>query len=154
MGPNLTYSLNRRIKMVTTYTWDLFKDPFFIGFNRELDRLSKVHSHASSSTYPPYNVIETDDEDTYVIEIAVAGFAKEDLEITVKDQTLTVKGEMKDPEHTKFVHKGIAARKFTREFALGEHIEVIGAKVENGMLEIVLERIVPEEEKPKTIKIK
>ncbi len=141
--------------MVQTYTWDLFKDPFFIGFNRELDRLTRVHSHASNSTYPPYNVIKTDDEDTFLIEVAVAGFAKEDLEITVKDSTLTVKGEIKDSaDDAKFVHKGIATRKFTREFALGEYIEVIGAKVENGMLTIELERIVPEEEKPKTIKIK
>ena len=141
--------------MVTTYTWDLFKDPFFIGFNRELDRLSKIHGHASSSTYPPYNVIKTDDEDTFLIEIAVAGFSKEDLEINVKDQTLTVKGEIKESkDDSKFVHRGIAARKFTREFALGEYIEVLGAKVENGMLTIDLERVVPEEEKPKTIKIK
>jgi molecular chaperone IbpA len=141
--------------MVQTYTWDLFKDPFFIGFNRELDRLTRVHSHASNSTYPPYNVIKTDDEDTFLIEVAVAGFAKEDLGITVKDQTLTVKGEIKDStEDAKFVHKGIATRKFTREFALGEYIEVTGAEVLNGMLTIKLERIVPEEEKPKTIKIK
>ena len=141
--------------MVTTYTWDLFKDPFFIGFNRELDRLSRVHSHASNSTYPPYNVIKTDDEDKFIIEIAVAGFAKEDLDITMKDQTLVIKGEIKDnKDDAKFVHRGIAARKFTREFALGEYIEVSGAKVENGMLTIDLERIVPEEEKPKTIKIK
>ena len=141
--------------MVTTYTWDLFKDPFFIGFNRELDRLSRVHSHASNSTYPPCNVIKTDDEDKFLIEVAVAGFAKEDLEISVKDSTLTVKGEIKNPaDDTKFVHKGIATRKFTREFALGEYIEVVGAKVEKGMLTIDLERIVPEEEKPKTIKIK
>ncbi len=141
--------------MVTTYTWDLFKDPFFIGFNRELDRLTRVHSHASNSTYPPYNVIKTDDEDTFLIEVAVAGFAKEDLEITVKDSTLTVKGEIKDSaDDAKFVHKGIATRKFTREFALGEYIEVTGAEVLNGMLTIKLERIVPEEEKPKTIKIK
>ena len=141
--------------MVQTYTWDLFKDPFFIGFNRELDRLTRVHSHASNSTYPPYNVIKTDDEDTFLIEVAVACFAKEDLGITVKDQTLTVKGEIKDStEDAKFVHKGIATRKFTREFALGEYIEVTGAEVLNGMLTIKLERIVPEEEKPKTIKIK
>jgi molecular chaperone IbpA len=141
--------------MVQTYTWDLFKDPFFIGFNRELDRLTRVHSHASTSTYPPYNVIKTDDEDTFLIEVAVAGFAKEDLGITIKDQTLTVKGEIKDiSDETKFVHKGIAARKFTREFALGEYIEVTGAEVLNGMLTIKLERVVPEEEKPKTIKIK
>jgi molecular chaperone IbpA len=140
--------------MVTTFAMDFFRDPFFIGFNREVERLSRIHSHATHATYPPYNVIQVED-DKFSIEIAVAGFTKTDLEVSVKDQTLIVKGETSDsPEDLKFVHKGIAARKFTREFALGEFIEVSGAEVKNGMLTILLERIIPEDKKPKAIKIK
>jgi len=141
--------------MVTTFGMDFFNDPFFIGFNRDFDKLSKIHTHATGTNYPPYNVITTDDEDVFFIELAVAGFAKEDLDISVKEQVLTVKGEIKDSnDETKYAHRGIAARKFTREFALAEFIEVTGATAENGMLKISLERIVPEDKKPKTIKIK
>jgi len=141
--------------MVTTFGLDFFNDPFFIGFNRDFDKLSKIHTHATGTNYPPYNVITTDDEDVFFIELAVAGFAKEDLDISVKEQVLTVKGEIKDSnDETKYAHRGIAARKFTREFALAEFIEVTGATAENGMLKISLERIVPEDKKPKTIKIK
>ena len=140
--------------MVQTYTWDLFRDPFFIGFNREVDRFARIHSHASTASYPPYNII-TDGEDKFTIEIAVAGFSKADLDVRVQDETLIVKGELKDEtKEINFVHKGIAGRKFTREFALGEFIEVIGAEVEDGLLKIALERILPEEKKPKVIKIK
>ena len=141
--------------MVNTLAMDLFNDPFFIGFNRDFERLSRIHNHATQSTYPPYNVIQMDDEDSFCIEVAVAGFSKTDLDVTVNEQTLTVKGEIKtETTGEKVIHKGIAARKFTREFALAEFIEVTGAEVKDGMLRIFLERIVPEEKKPKTIKIK
>jgi len=96
-----------------------------------------------------------EDEDSFCIEVAVAGFSKGDLDVAVKEQTLTVTGEIKtEATGEKVIHKGIAARKFTREFALAEFIEVTGAEVKDGMLRISLERIVPEEKKPKTIKIK
>ena len=96
-----------------------------------------------------------EDEDSFCIEVAVAGFSKDDLDVAVKEQTLTVTGEIKtETTGEKVIHKGIAARKFTREFALAEFIEVTGAEVKDGMLRISLERIVPEEKKPKTIKIK
>jgi molecular chaperone IbpA len=141
--------------MVTTFGMDFFNDPFFIGFNRDFDKLSRIHTHATGTNYPPYNVITTDDEDVFFIELAVAGFAKEDLDISVKEQVLTVKGEIKESkDEAKYAHRGIATRKFTREFALAEFIEVTGATAENGMLKISLERIVPEDKKPKTIKIK
>jgi len=141
--------------MVNTLAMDLFNDPFFIGFNRDFERLSRIHNHATQSTYPPYNVIQMEDEDSFCIEVAVAGFSKADLDVTVNEQTLTVKGEIKtETTGEKVIHKGIAARKFTREFALAEFIEVTGAEVKDGMLRISLERIVPEEKKPKTIKIK
>jgi molecular chaperone IbpA len=141
--------------MVTQFAMDFFNDPFFIGFNRDFDKLSRIHTHATGTNYPPYNVITTEDEGTFFIELAVAGFAKEDLDVSVKEQVLTVKGEIKDSENEPtYAHRGIAARKFSREFALGEFIEVTGAVAENGMLKISLERIVPEDKKPKSIKIK
>jgi molecular chaperone IbpA len=141
--------------MVTQFAMDFLNDPFFIGFNRDFDKLSRIHTHATGTNYPPYNVITTEDEGIFFIELAVAGFAKEDLDVSVKEQVLTVKGEIKDSEsEPTYAHRGIAARKFSREFALGEFIEVTGAVAENGMLKISLERIVPEDKKPKSIKIK
>lgn len=139
--------------MVTQFALDLFKDPFFIGFNRELDRLSSVHQAATRQTYPPYDVLKLD-EDTYQVSIAVAGFTKNDIEVSVEDNTLIVKGEILEVTDGEYLHKGIASRKFTRTFALGEYMEVASAEIKDGMLHINVDRIVPEEKKPKTIKIK
>jgi molecular chaperone IbpA len=139
--------------MVTTFAMDLFKDPFFIGFNRELDRMSNVHQAATRQTYPPYDVLKLD-EDTFQVSIAVAGFTKEDIEVSVDNGTLIVKGEITEVTDGEYLHKGIAARKFTRTFALGEYMEVTGATIEDGMLNIKIDRIIPEAKKPKTIKIK
>ena len=140
--------------MVTTYAMDLFKDPFFIGFNRTLDRLNSVHTAAVNQSYPPYNIFKVD-EDTYRVDLALAGFDKKDIDVSVDNGTLIVKGEVKAEEESgEILHKGIAARKFTRTFALGEYMEVVGAEFKNGMLHIDVDRIVPEEKKPKTIKIK
>ncbi len=80
-GPHkLTYSLNRRNKMVTTYTWDLFKDPFFIGFNSMVDRLNSVHTTASHQSYPPYNIVKVED-DIFRVDLALAGFDKKDVDV-------------------------------------------------------------------------
>ena len=140
--------------MVTTYTWDLFKDPFFIGFDRALDTWSHAQTVSSATNYPPYNVIKVD-EDNFVVELAVAGFSKTDIDVSTADGKLTVKGELKTEDNdSKFIHRGIAARKFTREWALGEYMEVKAAELKDGMLTISIERILPEEKKPKTIKVK
>jgi molecular chaperone IbpA len=139
--------------MVTTYAWDLFKDPFFIGFNREMERLSNVQLASRQTSYPPYDLVKVDD-DTYKLSLAVAGFAKDDIEVSVDNGTLIVQGEGTDTEDVEVVHKGIAGRKFTRTFALGEYMEVTGATVKDGLLNIDIERIIPEEKKPKVIKIK
>jgi len=140
--------------MVTTYTWDLFKDPFFIGFDRALDTWSHAQTVSSATNYPPYNVIKVD-EDNFVVELAVAGFAKTDIDVSTADGKLTVKGELNTEDNdSKFIHRGIAARKFTREWALGEYMEVKAAELKDGMLKIDVVRILPEEKKPKTIKIK
>jgi molecular chaperone IbpA len=139
--------------MVSSFALDLFKDPFFIGFNRELDRLSTVHNLATRQAYPPYDILKLD-EDTYRLSLAVAGFSKTDINVSVDNGTLIIKGEIAEVTDVEVVHKGIAARKFTRTFALGEYMEVSSAELKDGMLTINIVRVVPEDKKPKVIKVK
>ena len=142
--------------MVTSLTpmgsiWNsLLNDPFFIGFQPNVQTWTHV---TKQETYPPYNVIKVDDE-TYRVDLALAGFDKKDVEVTVDNGSLIIKGEVSTEETGEALHKGIATRKFTRSFALGEFMEVTEAEFKNGMLAITVERIVPEEKKPKSIKIK
>ena len=131
---------------------DLFNDPFFIGFNRDLGRLNSAHK-TNTTSYPPYDLIKLN-QDTYRLSLAIAGFTKEDIDVTVDNGTLIIKGEITDATDAEVVHKGIASRKFVRSFALGEYMEVTGAELKDGMLHINVDRIVPEEKKPKAIKIK
>ena len=138
--------------MVVTHAMDLFNDPFFIGFNRELGRLNTAHK-TNSQSYPPYDLLKLD-EDTYRISLAVAGFSRENIDISVDNGTLIIKGEIVEVIDAEVVHKGIAGRKFVRSFALGEYMEVTGAEMKDGMLHINVDRIIPEDKKPKTIKIK
>ena len=137
--------------MVTQFAMDLFNDPFFIGFNRELSRLNNAHK-INSQSYPPYDLIKLD-EDTYRLSVAVAGFTKDDIDVSVDNGTLIIKGEITEETDAEVVHKGIASRKFTRSFALGEYMEVTGAEMKDGMLHINVDRIIPEEKKPKSITI-
>ena len=139
--------------MVTHFAMDLLKDPFFIGFNRELDRMATVHNTASRQSYPPYDVLKLD-EDTYMVSLAVAGFTKEHITLSVDNGTLIIRGEIVEVTDAEVVHKGIAGRKFVRSFALGEYMEVTSAELKDGMLHVNIDRIVPEEKKPKSIKIK
>ena len=139
--------------MVSSFALDLFKDPFFIGFNRELDRLSTVHNLATRQAYPPYDILKLD-EDTYKLSLAVAGFSKDDIKVSVDNGTLIIKGEIVEITDAEVVHKGIAGRKFTRTFALGEYMEITGAEMKDGMLHIDINRIVPEDKKPKEIATK
>ena len=138
--------------MVTQFAMDLFNDPFFIGFNRELGRLNTAHK-TNSQSYPPYDLLKLD-EDTYRLSVAVAGFSKENINVSVDNGTLIIKGEIVEVTDAEVVHKGIAGRKFTRTFALGEYMEVTGAEMKDGMLHISIDRIVPEDKKPKSIDIK
>jgi molecular chaperone IbpA len=133
--------------------WGLFNDPFFIGFNKDLERFNKLYS-VNNIGYPPYNIVKPD-EDTYVVSMALAGFSKEHVEVSVDHNTLIIKSNLDSKEEEgNYVHKGIALRKFTRTFALGEYMEVTKAKMEDGLLEITVERIVPEDKLPKVIKIR
>jgi molecular chaperone IbpA len=132
---------------------ELFKDPFFIGMDRELDRLMNVRGIATKQSYPPYDIIRVD-EDNYLLKLAAAGFSREDLEIVVNNGTLVITGEKTEADEYKYLHKGIGMRKFTRTFALGEYMEVVSALMEDGVLHINVKREIPEEKKPKKITIK
>ena len=125
--------------------------PFAIGFDRFFEDIERVSS--INDNFPPYNVIKSS-EDTYLIELAVAGFNKEELNIEYKDSILTVTGDNTTRQELDFVHKGISERSFRRSWTLGDHVKVKTATVVNGLLVISLEREIPESEKPQTIKIK
>lgn len=127
--------------------------PSFVGFDRLFDELERFSS-VEQPTYPPHNIVKTG-EDRYVVQLAVAGFSQDNLEIEVNDNVLTIKGEIKDkdPEGYDFIHKGISARKFKRSFTLNEYVEVKGSELVNGILTIGLQRVVPEEKKPRKIEI-
>lgn len=138
---------------------DLFKDfdKFYVGFDEQFNRLAKMHDDMTKNipNYPPYNIRKTGDN-TYVIELAVAGFARQDIEIELTDNTMIVRGnaasDEKEPEN--YLWKGIATRNFTRTFALEDQIEVKDAEMLNGMLRVFLERIIPEHKKPKKVEVK
>jgi len=122
-----------------------------IGFDPLLDTFKHVAAQAKAASYPPYNIFKY--KDNYVLEIAVAGFVKEDIKISVQELTLTVEG-VKLPSVDEYVHKGIANRDFKQEFALAEYIVVKDAELKDGLLRITLEQELPEELQPKVIKIK
>lgn len=140
--------------MVSTML-DLFKDPFFIGIDRELDRFRHASEVAAKQSYPPYDLLKID-EDNYMLKLAVAGFTKNEVNISVENNTLTISGEVvtDDNDNFDYLHKGIAMRKFTRTFALGEYMEVTSAEMDNGLLYVSVRREIPEEKKPKEITIK
>ena len=124
-----------------------------IGFDSLFEQLNRQFTNSKSDNYPPHNVVKLDDTH-YVIEVAVAGFNEDEIDVELKENVLTVKGEQAKKEaEVEYLHKGISARNFTRTFPLAEHIEVRGATVKNGILAIALEQIVPEEDKPKKIAI-
>lgn len=132
--------------------------PYAVGFDRIFDDMFRYMDHNASSSggYPPYNIIK--DGEKFQIEMALAGVAKEDLTITVAEGVLTIEHNPKegevDNDSWQWLHKGIAQRSFKRNFTLSDDVVVNGSRMENGMLYIELERIIPEEKKPKTIAIK
>ena len=128
--------------------------PYAVGFDRVFDQLQNYASHnATSSGFPPYN-IRKEGEFSYVIDMALAGFSKNDIEVEVADGLLTVRSVKENEENEESIYRGISYRKFNRKFTLADEIVVKDASLENGMLVISLERIVPEEKKPRKIKIK
>lgn len=141
--------------MTRNLTFDL---PTFaqttVGFDSLFNDLQRVHYTGSKSMYPPYNVIEVNDNE-WMISLAVAGFSMSDLDITLDKNMLIIKGTSpKEDADVKYLHKGIGRRNFERQFTLAEHIEVSNASMDSGILSIRLVRNVPEELQPKKIEIK
>ena len=135
--------------------------PYAVGFDRVFDRLNNyvVHqNHMTPTGFPPYN-IRKDGDYNFVIELALAGLSKDDLEVEVADGTLTVrsvepKHEEDDGGYPELVHRGISFRKFSRSWTLADDVVVNAAKMKDGMLTIHLEHVIPEEKKPRVINIK
>jgi molecular chaperone IbpA len=121
-----------------------------IGFDR-LARLADTVPQDAVS-YPPYNIEKTGD-DSYRLQLAVAGFSADDIELTAKDNALIVAGRVAEETKGEFLHRGIAARAFTRRFVLADHMVVEGAEIANGLLNISIRRVVPEALKPRKIAI-
>lgn len=144
--------------MVTSKALSLFDNfnqltPYAVGYDKIFDNLSRyVDNSVTSTGFPPYN-IRKEGEYNYVIEMALAGFSKEDIEVEVADGTLSVRSDKKD-DAADNLYRGISFRKFNRKFTLSDDIVVNDAALDNGMLTINLERIVPEEKKPRLIEVK
>ncbi len=147
--------------MVTSRALSLFDNfnqltPYAVGFDRVFDQFNQyVTNNVQSTGFPPYN-IRKEGEYNFVIEMALAGFGKKDIEVEVADGTLSirsVKEEDSDLDGNQ-LYRGIAYRKFERKFTLADAVVVNGAKLENGMLLVDLERVVPEEKKPRLISVK
>ena len=140
------------------FSQDTFKDfdKFFVGFDDQLRQFQKLHDDVTKNipNYPPYNIRKVDDTH-YVIEMAVAGFGQNEIDIEIDGGKLVIKGNVTSTEDGgDYLFKGIAARAFTRSFALNDQIEVKDAEIFNGMLKIALERLVPEEKKAKKVAVK
>lgn len=133
-----------------TQRYTTVHNPWSIGFEDFFRRLEEVNSAMANDSYPPHNIVKIDDNH-YLVELAVAGFDENELEISVQNGVLTVTGAKEDART--YVHKGISTRKFTRSWSLNEHVDVRSAALSNGLLVIELERNVPEAERPRKIKI-
>lgn len=128
--------------------------PWMVGFERQVETLTRMaEDMGKGSSYPPYNIVKHD-EDTYTVEMAVAGFKKSDIKIQLKDNVLTISGT-KDSKRDEdsFVHRGLGMRNFKNEFVLADYVEVSKASMVDGILFVDLERRIPEEHKPKFIEI-
>ena len=128
----------------------LFPRSSFVGFDHLFNELEWTAKH-SKDHYPPHNIIKKG-ESQFLIEIAVAGFSKDELTVEVKDRTLTVTGEHVS-KGREFIHRGISTKKFKRTFRLSEHVEVHGADIQDGILAIDLKYVIPEEMRPRKINI-
>jgi molecular chaperone IbpA len=125
-----------------------------IGFDQMFDQMERRFANSLSNNYPPHNIIKTG-ENQYEIQLAVTGFSKSEISVTIEDNVLIVKGESMTTDYPpeSYLHRGLATRDFVKEFPLAEHIEVVGAETQNGMLTVKLVRNIPESAKPKVIDI-
>ena len=145
--------------MVTSNALSLFDHfntltPYTVGYDRIFDNLARyVDNNTTSTGFPPYN-IRKEGENNYVIQMALAGFGKKDIEVEVADGTLSIRSVKENVDDDSNLYRGIAYRKFERKFTIADDVMVNDAKLENGMLSIALERIIPDEKKPRLITVK
>lgn len=137
------------LKFNTTNIHDLINQ-MTVGFDSVFDNVK-----TSNGNFPPHNIIKSDNNQ-YRIEFALAGFSKDDVEVSVEDGMMTIKGESPETkvESDQYLHRGIAARSFSKSFSLDKDLEVTGGTMDNGILVINLERIIPEHKKPRLVKLK
>ena len=138
----------KEITMTGLHT--LFPRSSFVGFDHLFNELEWTAKHAQDH-YPPHNIIKAGDQE-YLIELAIAGFTKDEISVEVKDRTLTVTGEHVS-KGREFIHRGISTKKFKRTFRLSEHVNVNGADIQDGILAIELQYVIPEEMRPRKINI-
>ena len=143
--------MNSLTKQLGLVNFDPFRNST-VGFDNIFDRLSSL-SQFEIPNYPPYNIRKID-KDKYQLEMALAGFSKDDIEVEVKENILTVSVKPSNKKEESFVHRGIAQRAFKREWTLIEHLEVKDAQFKDGVLIIDMKLNLPEEKKPRTINIK
>ena len=135
--------------------------PFTVGFDNTLDQFERMFDgdllNVSTVNYPPYNIVRTGDN-TYDVELALAGFGKDDISVEYAEDQLTIKSVQREETEKEIndavLHRGISKRHFTRSFTIADNVEVTGAELKNGLLTVALERIIPDAKKPRTIKIK
>ena len=144
--------------MVTSNALSLFDHfntltPYTVGYDRIFDNLARYADTTSSTGFPPYN-IRKDGENNYVIEMALAGFGKKDIEVEMTDGTLSIRSVKENVDDDSNLYRGIAYRNFERKFTIADDVMVNGAKLEDGMLNIALERVIPDEKKPRLITVK
>ena len=151
--------LNKEFFMTRNLSvWNSLR-PFSVGFDSIFEEFDKMldSSERYNSNYPPYN-IHRSDENNYKIEVALAGYSKDDIEVEIKDSTLTVRNKQQEKivnqNGNDVIHKGISTRQFERAFTISEDIKIKNAELKNGLLNINLERIIPEEKKARLIEIK
>jgi molecular chaperone IbpA len=155
--------LNKRRLDMTNKALSIFNQlrPVTVGFDNVFDHFERMFDDHNFNemvniNYPPYNIVKTG-KNTYDIELALAGFSKKDIDITMEDGMLNIKSVVeatKDKDEDGVIHKGIAKRYFSKSFTIAEDVEVKGAELKDGLLKVSLERIVPESKKPRTISIK
>lgn len=141
--------------MTRTYTFNTASlgGPWAIGFDHLRDRLHNIETVNNTSNYPPYNIVKHDAEN-WSIELAVAGFTRDELDIELAEGVLTISAKSESStDEVEYLHRGLAKRAFTRKWTLADDVLIRGASLENGVLAIQLERIVPDEKKPRKIEI-
>ena len=134
----------------------VIKDPRILGFEPTFQRLERVVSQPRNDSFPPHNIVYSKNNESFKVEIALAGYAEDDIKVTLQDQVLTIETdelETSKNDEANYIHQGIAQRKFRKQFTLGEYLVVEGAEFINGLLIVTINKELPEEKKPKTIEI-